>query len=129
ACNAFHGLKVTFANEIGNICRALGIDSREVMRVFCEDTKLNLSAYYLKPGFAFGGSCLPKDLRALVHQARQLDVETPVLAAVLQSNRQQIERAADMGRQTGRRRGGTLGRTFKRGTDAVWECPLVTLAE
>src|SRR2546426_1114605 len=96
ACNAFHGLKVTFANEIGNICHAMAIDSREVMRVFCEDTKLNLSPYYLKPGFAFGGSCLPKDLRALVYQARQVDVETPVLAAVLQSNRQQVERAVEM---------------------------------
>jgi GDP-mannose 6-dehydrogenase len=129
ACNAFHGLKVAFANEIGNICRASGIDGREVMRVFCEDTKLNLSAYYLKPGFAFGGSCLPKDLRALVHQARQLDVETPVLGAVMQSNRLQIERAVDMVLRTGNRRVGILGLTFKPGTDDLRESPLVTLAE
>ncbi len=129
ACNAFHGLKVTFANEIGNICRAMGVDSREVMRVFCEDTKLNLSAYYLKPGYAFGGSCLPKDLRALVHQARQVDVETPVLAAVLQSNRQQVERAVDMVLQTGKKRVGLLGLSFKAHTDDLRESPLVALAE
>jgi len=129
ACNAFHGLKVTFANEIGNVCRALGIDGGDVMRIFCEDTKLNLSAHYLKPGFAFGGSCLPKDLRALVHQARQLDVETPVLAAVMQSNRQQIERGVEMVLQTGKRRVGILGLSFKHGTDDLREAPLVTLAE
>jgi GDP-mannose 6-dehydrogenase len=129
ACNSFHGLKVAFGNEIGSICKALNVDSHEVMRIFCEDTKLNIAPTYLRPGFAFGGSCLPKDLRALSYRARQLDVETPVLAAALSSNEKQIARAYEMVRATGSRRVGVLGLAFKAGTDDLRESPIVTLVE
>jgi GDP-mannose 6-dehydrogenase len=127
--NTWHALKVGFANEIGSIAKALAIDSFEVMDIFCRDTKLNLSPYYLRPGYAFGGSCLPKDVRALTYRARTLDVETPILGSILPSNHAHVQRGIDMVLNEGKRKVGVLGFSFKAGTDDLRESPLVELIE
>jgi GDP-mannose 6-dehydrogenase len=129
ADNSFHGLKAAFANELGAICHALGVDSHEVMDVFVADRKLNVSPAYLKPGFAFGGSCLPKDLRGLVYAARRADVSVPLLSHVLPSNEEHLKRAFELVTASGRRRIGLFGLSFKPGTDDLRESPLVELAE
>jgi GDP-mannose 6-dehydrogenase len=129
ACNTFHALKVTFANEIGRICQSAGVDPHEVMKLLCMDRQLNISPAYLKPGFAFGGSCLPKDLKALVYMAKSTDVEVPMLAAIMPSNTAHIEHAIEQVLASGKRRVGMLGLSFKAGTDDLRESPLVIMAE
>jgi hypothetical protein len=128
-CNNFHALKITFANETARLCDALGVDAFEVMDLVCQDTQLNISTAYLKPGFAFGGSCLPKDLRATTYLAKIHDVEVPMLGGIMQSNRHHLDLALRKLLALGKRKIGFIGLSFKTGTDDLRESPLVTLAE
>lgn len=127
--NCWHALKISFANEIGNLCKVLGIDARKVMDIFCEDKKLNISRAYLMPGFAFGGSCLPKDLRALAYQAKTHDLSLPIITAILPSNEMQITRGLQLIMAKGHKRVGVLGFSFKAGTDDLRESPLIEVIE
>lgn len=127
--NAWHAAKISFSNEVGNICRAIGVDSHQVMRIVCSDTRLNISPAYMMPGFAYGGSCLPKDLRALRYRAKMLDVPTPVLDGVVAANSVQLDRAFKLVEQSGARKVGLVGLSFKADTDDLRESPLVILAE
>ncbi|MHB0875983.1 MAG: nucleotide sugar dehydrogenase [Anaerolineae bacterium] len=129
ACNAFHALKVTFANEVGCLSKEMGLDGTEVMDIVCQDTMLNISPRYLKPGFAFGGSCLPKDLRAMLHRARHSDLSLPLLESILPSNSTHLQRAIDMVLREGRRQIGVVGLSFKPDTDDLRESPVVELVE
>ena len=128
-CNVWHATKITFANEIGNIAKGLGVDGRQVMDVICQDRKLNLSSYYLRPGYAFGGSCLPKDVRALDFRANQVHAEHPLISSLMRSNEIHVKRAFDLVASFGERRIGMLGLSFKAKTDDLRESPLVELAE
>ena len=129
ACNAYHAVKITFANEIGRLLSAVDVDTRDVMRVFCEDRHLNVSPAYLRPGFSFGGSCLPKDLRALMHLARMTDVDLPMLNGVMRSNESHLRSATRRILDTGERVVALLGLSFKPQTDDLRESPYVELAE
>jgi GDP-mannose 6-dehydrogenase len=127
--NSWHALKITFANEIGNFCESFSVDAQRVMQIFCQDRKLNLSSAYLRPGFAFGGSCLPKDLRALAYQAKMHDLELPVITSILPSNALQIARGLHIIQESGHKRIGVLGVSFKAGTDDLRESPIIEIIE
>lgn len=127
--NTYHALKITFANEVGNICKGLNIDSHEVMELFCKDTKLNISPYYFKPGFAYGGSCLPKDLRALVNLSKSFNLESPVINNIERSNELQKEIVLKEIIKFGKKKIGILGLSFKAGTDDLRESPIVDVTE
>ena len=128
-CNVWHATKVSFANEIGNIAKSMGVDGRDVMDVMCLDNKLNISRYYMRPGFAFGGSCLPKDVRALTYRANQMDVRHPLLSSIMNSNSEQVTNAFNIVTGYGSRKVSMLGLSFKSDTDDLRESPLVELAE
>lgn len=127
--NSWHALKIGFANEIGNLCKAFDIDAHEVMKIFCQDQKLNISSAYLLPGFAFGGSCLPKDLRALAYRAKMHDLELPILNSILDSNQRQVARGLQLIMDKGHKRVGVLGFSFKAGTDDLRESPVIEVTE
>jgi GDP-mannose 6-dehydrogenase len=127
--NSWHALKIGFANEIGSLCKKLGIDANDVMQIFCQDRKLNISSSYLSPGFAFGGSCLPKDLRALLYSAKTKDLMLPILSSILPSNEIHVSRGLDLIMQKGQKQIGILGFSFKAGTDDLRESPLIEVIE
>jgi len=127
--NSWHALKIGFANEVGSLCKALRVDAHDVMEIFCQDKKLNISSAYLLPGFAFGGSCLPKDLRALAYTAKMHDLELPILKSILPSNEIQINRGLQLIMQKGHKRVGVLGFSFKAGTDDLRESPIIEVIE
>jgi GDP-mannose 6-dehydrogenase len=127
--NCWHALKIGFANEIGNICKVLSIDAHDVMNIFCQDKKLNISPAYLMPGFAFGGSCLPKDLRALTYTAKSRDLQLPILTSILPSNELQVSRGLQLIIDKGNKRIGILGFSFKAGTDDLRESPMIEIIE
>ena len=128
-CNVFHALKIVFANEAGSVLKAYGMDGREVMKIFCQDTQLNISAAYMRPGFAFGGSCLPKEVKGFITLARERDVQIPAMGGLLDSNEVHIKRAYDLIARDGRKRIALFGLAFKPGTDDMRDSPLVALAE
>jgi len=127
--NSWHALKIGFANEIGNLCKSFDIDAHEVMKIFCQDQKLNISPAYLLPGFAFGGSCLPKDLRALAYRAKMQDLELPIINSILLSNEMQVARGLQLIMDQGHKRVGVLGFSFKAGTDDLRESPVIEVTE